>query len=93
MQVHGVRREVTSEPSNAAKEMERGLLMASSDTFEAKVQPSMLLSQHCGNMYAGTIRIIPYVLSQIGTFETRAQPSPLLSQHLGIRSAGTVMGV
>ena len=27
--------------------------MASSDMFQAKVQPSMLLSQHCGNMYAG----------------------------------------
>lgn len=53
MQVHGQQRGVSSEPSNASREMERGLLMASSDAFEAKVQPSMLLSQHCGNMYAG----------------------------------------
>ncbi|KAK9846939.1 hypothetical protein WJX84_005304 [Apatococcus fuscideae] len=53
--VHGARREVSSKPSNASKEMERGLLLASSDAFEAKVQPSMLLSQHCGNMYAASL--------------------------------------
>ena len=49
---------MSSEPSNASREMERGLLLASADGFEAKVQPSMLLSQHCGNMYAGEIPML-----------------------------------
>ena len=35
------------------KDIERGLFLASAEAFKAKVQPSMLLSQHCGNMYAG----------------------------------------
>ncbi|KAK9868178.1 hypothetical protein WJX84_000880 [Apatococcus fuscideae] len=52
---HSSTRTVSSEPSTASKAMESGLLLASSDAFDSKVQPSMLLSQHCGNMYAASL--------------------------------------